>query len=157
MKKKFILVILSFLTINAISSVDKILENISVEKGFEVSIFSNTTDAPRQITEGNSGYIFVGSKKGDVYALKDHDGNGKADFSMVVASDMGDSSGVAFYNGSLFIAEIDKVWKIEDIEEKLDRGNALKISKKFLLLMICPQIHGMEENGLSLIKMEVFL
>ena len=66
---------------------------------------------------------------------------------MVVASDMGDSSGVAFYNGSLFIAEIDKVWKIENIEEKLDRGNSIKISKKFLLPMICPQIHGMEENG----------
>ena len=109
MKKKFILVILSFLAINAISSVDKILENISVEKGFEISIFSNTTDAPRQITEGNSGYIFVGSKKGNVYALKDHDGNGKADFSMLIASDMSDSSGVAYYEGSLFIAEIDKV------------------------------------------------
>jgi glucose/arabinose dehydrogenase len=133
MKNKFIFVILSFLAINAISSVDKILENISVENGFEVSIFSNTTSAPRQITEGDTGYIFVGSKRGDVYALKDHDDNGKADFSVVVASDMGDSSGVAFYNGSLFIAEIDKVWKIEDIEEKLDRGNSIRDFEKILV------------------------
>ena len=83
MKNKFIFVILSFIAINAISSDDKILENISVENGFEVSIFSSTTNAPRQITEGSSGYIFVGSKQGDVYALKDYDGNGKADFSIV--------------------------------------------------------------------------
>ena len=133
MKNKFIFVILSFIAINAISSDDKILESISVENGFEVSIFSSTTNAPRQITEGNSGYIFVGSKQGDVYALKDHDGNGKADFSMVVASGMGDSSGVAFYKGSLFIAEIDKVWKIEDIEEKLDRGNSIMDLEKILV------------------------
>jgi len=133
MKNKFIFVILSFIAINAISSDDKILENISVENGFEVSIFSSTTNAPRQITEGSSGYIFVGSKRGDVYALKDYDGNGKADFSIVVASDMGDSSGVAFYKGSLFIAEIDKVWKIEDIEEKLDRGNSIKDFEKILV------------------------
>ena len=70
MKNKFTLVILSFIATNAISSDDKILENISVEDGFEVSIFSSTTNAPRQMTEGNSGYIFVGSKQGDVYALR---------------------------------------------------------------------------------------
>ena len=52
---------------------------------------------------------------------------------MLVASDMGDSSGVAFYNGSLFIAEIDKVWKIENIEEKLDRGNSIKDLEKILV------------------------
>ena len=59
MKNKFIFVILSFLAINAISSVDKILENISIENGFEVSIFSNTTSAPRQITEGVTPGIFL--------------------------------------------------------------------------------------------------
>ena len=57
MKNKFIFVILSFIAINAISSDDKILENISVENGFEVSIFSNTTSAPRQITEGDWVYF----------------------------------------------------------------------------------------------------
>ena len=103
------------------------------------SIFSNTTSAPRQAFEDVWVY-FVGSKQGDVYALKDHDDKWQTDATMVVASGMGDSSGVAFYNGSLFIAEIDKVWEIEDIEEKLDRGNTIKDLEKFSITDDLPQV-----------------
>ena len=92
---------------------------LKVPKGFIVEEFVNDIETPRQIAEGENGYIFVGSKKGKVYALKDHDGNGRIDDVDIIAEDLNDSSGVAYHEGSLFIAEIDKVWRIDNVEEQL--------------------------------------
>ena len=105
------------------------LNNLKVPDGFQVLVFAKNIDKPRQMTEGNNGYIFVGSSSGKVYALKDHDENGEIDDVQVIADGFGDSSGVAFFKGSLFIAEIDKIWRIDDIEKKLDSFDKKNLSK----------------------------
>ena len=99
------------------------LNKLNVPENFEVQIFVNNIEAPRQMVEGKSGYIFVGSKKGLVYAIRDKDDNGEIDHIEIIAENLNDSSGVGYHNGSLFIAEIDKIWKIENIEKKLSDPN----------------------------------
>jgi len=101
---------------------------LKVPNGFIVEEFVNNIETPRQIAEGDNGYIFVGSKKGKVYALKDYDDNGRIDNVEIIAEDLNDSSGVAYHEGSLFIAEIDKVWRIDNVEEQLAdlRSNTLE-------------------------------
>ena len=116
MKNKF-LVILSLLHFS-LHSLE--VNNLVVPNGFKASLFANNLDAPRQIAEGDKGYIFVGSKKGIVYALKDNDKNGQIDDVKIIFDGLNDSSGVAYSNGSLFIAEIDKVWRVDNIEDNLD-------------------------------------
>ena len=116
MKNKF-LIILSLLHFS-LHSVE--VNNLVVPNGFKASLFANNLDAPRQIAEGDKGYIFVGSKKGIVYALKDNDKNGQIDDVKIIFDGLNDSSGVAYSNGSLFIAEIDKVWRVDNIEDNLD-------------------------------------
>ena len=116
MKNKF-LVILSLFHFS-LHSVE--VNNLVVPNGFKASLFANNLDAPRQIAEGDKGYIFVGSKKGIVYALKDNDKNGQIDDVKIIFDGLNDSSGVAYSNGSLFIAEIDKVWRVDNIEDNLD-------------------------------------
>ncbi len=95
------------------------VEKLITPEGFETTLFASDIESPRQIAEGLNGYIFVGSKKGKVYALRDNDNNGQADRVEVIFDGLNDSSGVAFHKGSLYIAEIDKVWKINNIENKL--------------------------------------
>jgi len=119
MKNKFLL--LTFTVSNFLAAMD--IDKLSVPDGFSVSLFANKIEKPRQMAEGSNGFIFVGSSSGKVYALKDHDGNGEIDSVEVIADGLGDSSGVAFFDGSLFIAEIDKIWRIDDIEEKLESFN----------------------------------
>ena len=91
--------------------------------------FVRNIDSPRQITEGRDGYVFVGSKQGKVYALKDHDNNGEIDDIQIILDGLNDSSGVAYKNGSLYVAEIDKVWRIDNIEENLDTFSEKSLSK----------------------------
>lgn len=102
---------------------------LNVEEGFEVDYFVRNIDSPRQITEGKDGYVFVGSKQGKVYALKDHDNNGEIDDIQIILDGLNDSSGVAYKNGSLYVAEINKVWRIDNIEENLDSFSEKSLSK----------------------------
>ena len=41
------------------------LEKLNVPDGFEISIYADGLDSPRQLAETDGGYIVVGSKKGD--------------------------------------------------------------------------------------------
>ena len=48
------------------------LEKLSVPDGFEISIYADGLDSPRQLAETDEGYVVVGSKKGDkIFALYD--------------------------------------------------------------------------------------
>ncbi|MEL0239129.1 MAG: PQQ-dependent sugar dehydrogenase, partial [Gammaproteobacteria bacterium] len=101
------------------------INHLSVPDGFSISIFADNIISPRQMAEGNKGYIFVGSRKGkEIIVLKDSDGNGISDFKRVIASSLSQPSGVSFYNGDLYFSEIDKIWKIEDIETWIENRNS---------------------------------
>ena len=68
-----------------------------------------------------NGTLFVSNRGGDkVYALKDTDGDWKADEKYVIASGMRMPNGVAFKDGSLYVAEVSKLWRFDDIEADLD-------------------------------------
>ena len=60
---------------------------LKVPKNFEISIFAENLNSPRQITETSSGHIVVGSKKGnEVIALIDKDNDGIFEDKIVVAN-----------------------------------------------------------------------
>lgn len=66
------------------------------------------------------GVLFVGSRdEGRVYAALDKDRDGKADEVLAVLKGLNTPNGVAFRNGSLYVAEISRILKYEDIEKHL--------------------------------------
>ena len=107
-------------------SADSNLTKLSLPKGFEISIFADGLESPRQITETQSGFIIVGSKNGDkIFALFDGDRDGYAEINITVASGLQNPTGVTYHNGDLYFAEIEEVWVIKDIDKQLlsDSGN----------------------------------
>lgn len=108
------------------------LENIELPEGFSISVFAENVVNARSLSRGDNGTIFVGSRsEGKVYALKDVDGDYKADEIEVIASDLNTPNGVAFKDGSLYVAEIDKVWRFDEIEEKGAEASKTLISDQF--------------------------
>jgi len=96
------------------------LSSIKLPQGFAISIFAEVEDA-RSMVLSPGGTLFVGNKGGDkVYAVKDLDGDFKADKKWVIASGLNMPNGVAFKNGSLYVAEVSRVIKFKDIESKLN-------------------------------------
>jgi glucose/arabinose dehydrogenase len=95
------------------------LDKIKLPAGFAIEIFAEVENA-RSLAISPAGTIFVGNRDGDkVYALQDTDGDNKADKKWVVASGMKSPNGVAFKDGDLYIAEISRITKLAQIENKL--------------------------------------
>ena len=118
-----------FLLVNACEPKNKALEEkddpqlskLKVPEGFAISFYAKDVDNARSLALGAKGTVFVGNRKGkNVYALVDADNDGVAEKKYTVASGMNTPNGVAFHNGSLYIAEINKIWKIDNIEATLE-------------------------------------
>ena len=107
------LISLFSLFLNADSNLGKLI----LPENFEITIFAKDLNTPRQITETTYGHIIVGSKKGnEIIALLDIDKDGSYEEKVVVANNLQNPTGVAYKDGALFFAEIDTIWKIDDID-----------------------------------------
>ena len=95
------------------------LASLKLPEGFEIDVFARVNNA-RSMAISDEGTLFVGNRKGDkVYALKDLDGDYKADERYILADGLRMPNGVAFKDGDLFVAEVDKLWRFVDIEANL--------------------------------------
>ncbi|MFM9837712.1 MAG: PQQ-dependent sugar dehydrogenase [Cyclobacteriaceae bacterium] len=95
------------------------LELIKLPKGFSISVYAEVEDA-RSMALSPSGTLFVGNRSEDkVYAVKDTDGDFKADKKWVIASGLNMPNGVAFKDGDLYVAEVNQIHKFSGIESKL--------------------------------------
>jgi glucose/arabinose dehydrogenase len=96
------------------------LDKIKLPSGFKIEVFAEVKNA-RQMAISPSGVIYVGNRDGDkVYAVKDTDGDFKADKLWVLASGLNMPNGVAFKDGDLYIAEVSKISVIKNVEANLD-------------------------------------
>ncbi len=96
------------------------LEKIKMPAGFTIQVYAEVPDA-RSMALSPSGVLYVGNRNGkEVYAVKDTDGDNKADKRWTVATGLNMPNGVAFRDGTLYIAEVSRISKIEKIESKLE-------------------------------------
>ena len=99
------------------------INDLSLPTGFEISIFADNLESPRQITETKNGFIVVGSKSGDkIYAIYDEDGDQYAEKKILIADELQNPTGVTYHDGDLYFSEIDTIWIIKNIDDwlKLD-------------------------------------
>jgi glucose/arabinose dehydrogenase len=94
-------------------------DKIKVPPGFTVSVFASGLANARSMAWGDKGTLFVGTQgAGKVYAVRHKDG--KATQVFTLASGMNMPNGVAFRDGALYVAEVDRILRYDDIESRLD-------------------------------------
>lgn len=95
------------------------LNTITLPDGFGISVFAEVDNA-RSLAMSPSGVIYVGNRSGDkVYAVRDNDGDWVADEKFVLASGLEMPNGVAFKDGDLYVAEVSRILRFDDIEKNL--------------------------------------
>ncbi len=128
--------ILSFICLCLFSTIllsETIIDKLSLDKNFEITIYASGIDSPRQLAEGDDERIYVGSlKSGKIYAIRDTDDNGVIDERRLVAENLTFATGVSFYDGDLYFSEINKIWKIENISRHLKQDQS-NLPKKILV------------------------
>ena len=104
------------------SDIDTFLEKIVLPDGFKIEIYASDVENARSMTVSPSGTIFVGNRKSDnVFALIDENKDGKVDKKYLITDKLKNMpNGVAFHEGDLYVAEVNKIWVFKDIENKLE-------------------------------------
>ncbi|MBT0652231.1 PQQ-dependent sugar dehydrogenase [Geomobilimonas luticola] len=96
------------------------LGDIRLPSGFAIGLYREKVPGARSLAVGARGTVFVGSRSaGKVYALVDTKGAGRADTVHTIASGLDSPNGVAFRDGALYVAEIHRVLRFDDIESRL--------------------------------------
>src|SRR5262245_48524727 len=91
---------------------------LKVPAGFNIEVYASGIANARSLALGDRGTVFVGSRLVDkVDAIVNKDGKREV---KVIATGLYRPNGVAFSNGTLYIAELSKVSKIEYLEDNLD-------------------------------------
>ena len=146
----YILIILLIFTPFHLKANNDLVNNLITDENFEITVFADGINTPRQMSEGNKGYIFVGTKSGQVHAIRDTDKNGIIDQNILIADNLNDPAGVAFHDGNLYIAEVGKIWKVEDIETILDKNQV----EEFKLQLITDELPNESWHGRKWIKFD---
>ncbi len=130
MKKIYLTIFLSFITTPLLSNV---LNELQVESKYKIELYASGLDSPRQLAESSDGWVFVGSRRGGgIYAIRDTDGNGESDEKVKVAEGLTMPTGISIFQGDLFFSEINRIWKIEKIDEFL-QNNSVDLPAKILV------------------------
>ena len=101
-------------------SPDLPLDKIELPDGFEIAIYSDEVPNARQMAVAPGGTVFVGSRReGKVHAVVDRDGDYKADEVLLIAEDLMMPSGLALFEGDLYVAAVSTILRYDDIEANL--------------------------------------
>ncbi len=93
----------------------KDLSYIKLPDGFYIEVFAQVPDA-RQIVRSINNTIYVSTwSAGKVYAIKDTNGDNKADVIKVLAENLTMPNGVALKDGNLYVAEVSRILRFNDI------------------------------------------
>jgi len=110
-----------FLGYDTACSADAMLtRNIALPPGFSISVYADNVTNARSMALSPRNILFVGSRKaGNVYAVIDENRDYVADEVIIIARGLNMPNGVAFYGGDLYVAEVHRIIKFSDIENRL--------------------------------------
>jgi glucose/arabinose dehydrogenase len=101
------------------------LAKIRLPPGFAIDVYAADVPNARSMTLGDKGTLFVGSRSaGKVYAIVDRNRDHKADEVITIARGLNMPNGVAFRDGALYVAEVDRILRYDNIEASLAKPPA---------------------------------
>jgi glucose/arabinose dehydrogenase len=93
------------------------VEDIELPPGFKIEEYASVPNA-RSLALGDKGTVFVSTRRGrSVYAVV---ADGQSTRTIELLDGLNSPNGIAFHEGDLYVAEIDRVTRYEDIESHLD-------------------------------------
>ena len=96
------------------------LDKVKLPPGFTIGLYAGKVPNARSMVLSPDGTLFVSTRSGDVvYALPDRNRDNRADEVITVLKGLNTPNGVAFRNGALYVAEINRVLRYDGIASRL--------------------------------------
>lgn len=103
--------------------------DITLPPGFKIEVYAENIEGARSMALSENGILFIGTREvgGNVYAIVDNNDDYKADEVLIVASGLNMPNGVVVKDGNLYVAEVNRILKFENIEENFRQHPAPEI------------------------------
>ncbi len=96
----------------------KPLDRLKLPAGFVIEEYASDVPNARQLARSPAGLVFAGSRDaGNVYALVDKDGDARAEEVVVIARDLELPTGIAYRDGALYVAEVSRILRFDNIDK----------------------------------------
>jgi glucose/arabinose dehydrogenase len=95
------------------------IKSIKLPDRFHIDVFAKNLPGAHSLALGPDGIVFVGTRNDRVYALFDKNRDNKSDEVLTIATGLNSPNGVAYRDGSLYVAEISRVLKFPDIVKNM--------------------------------------
>ena len=108
--------------LTALDEKDIPVAKLKAPPGFEVTVYASGMPNARSMVFGKNGTLFVGTRfPGNVYAVVDKGGKREV---KTLLKGLYRSNGVAYKDGALYVAELSRITRYDDIESHLDNPPA---------------------------------
>ncbi|MDJ0793893.1 MAG: PQQ-dependent sugar dehydrogenase [Woeseiaceae bacterium] len=112
--RSFLFVLLAALSIDASASLD----DVQLPPGFAIEEYADVPKA-RSLALGDRGTVFVSTRKArSVYAIVEQDDGSRRVIEILTG--LRTPNGIAFFEGDLYVAEISRVIRYDDVEDRLE-------------------------------------
>ena len=119
LKTSLVLILMS-LPVFAENTPQPMLSTLHVPAGFKLSLYADQLPNARSMTLGANGIVYVGTgREGKVYAVAPPDATGKPQVHWLIASGLNMPNGVAYKDGSLYVADINRILRFDAIDQHL--------------------------------------
>jgi glucose/arabinose dehydrogenase len=99
--------------------IEATLKKIKLPQGFQISLYAAEVPSARQMAWGDKGTLFVGTFDiGNVYAIVDKGGTKEV---KTIITGLKMPTGLAFRDGTLYVADISKIIAYPNAEDSLDK------------------------------------
>jgi glucose/arabinose dehydrogenase len=96
------------------------LDLLRLPPGFSIEVYAGDVPNARQMALAPDGTLFVGTREdGRVFAVVDRNKDHKADEVVTIARGLNMPSGIAFRDGALYVAEVNRITRYDGIEGRL--------------------------------------
>lgn len=118
----FVLLIFRYFTACAFQpDPEQVAQKLQIPPGFSISIYADNLANARSLALGDNDVVYVGTgAQGNVYAIQDTNHDGISDKQYLIAQGLFMPNGVAYRNGSLYVAEINRIVRFDGISERLN-------------------------------------
>jgi len=105
------------------------LSGFKLPKGFHISVYASDATTARSMVASDNGVVYVGSRKaGKVYALVPRADKQTADV-ITIAEGLDSPIGVTLLNGALYVGEISRVIRFDNIDQRYAQKPSYEVVK----------------------------
>ncbi|MBT9189197.1 PQQ-dependent sugar dehydrogenase [Zobellia russellii] len=97
------------------------IDRLKLPDGFKIEVYADSVDGARSMAMGDDGTLFVGTRnEKKIYAIQDRDRDFKADRVIELDTTLESPNGIAYRNGSLYVADVSTLYRYDNIEANLN-------------------------------------